>query len=389
MKIHEYQAKNILREYNIPVPRGEVADTPEKAKEIASTLKTRVVIKAQIHAGGRGKGGGVRLAQSPEEAFVAAKDILGMNLVTHQTGPEGKLVRKVLVEEAPEIKKELYLSLVVDRSRERECLVFMASEAGGMEIEEVAKATPEKIIKAVVQPAVGFSPFQARKLSYGLGLVEKSQVSQFTNIVKGVYQVFIEKDASLVEINPLVITGEGSLMAIDTKINFDDDGLFRHPEIKELRDETEEEPLEIEAVNTGVNYIKLDGNVGCMVNGAGLAMTTMDLIKLAGGEPANFLDVGGGASAEQVEKAFRILTADPKVKVILVNIFGGILRCDRVATGLIEAAKKIEKKLPMVVRLQGTNVEEGRRLLQGSDLALEVAEELYEAAQKAVELSKK
>ncbi len=389
MKIHEYQAKNILREYNIPVPRGEVADTPEKAKDIASTLKTRVVIKAQIHAGGRGKGGGVRLAESPEEAFAAAKDILGMNLVTHQTGPEGKLVRKVLVEEAPEIKKELYLSLVVDRSRERECLVFMASEAGGMEIEEVAKATPEKIIKAVVQPAVGFSPFQARKLSYGLGLVEKSQVSQFTNIVKGVYQVFIEKDASLVEINPLVITGEGSLMAIDTKINFDDDGLFRHPEIKELRDETEEEPLEIEAVNTGVNYIKLDGNVGCMVNGAGLAMTTMDLIKLAGGEPANFLDVGGGASAEQVEKAFRILTADPKVKVILVNIFGGILRCDRVATGLIEAAKKIEKKLPMVVRLQGTNVEEGRRLLQGSDLALEVAEELYEAAQKAVELSKK
>ena len=389
MKIHEYQAKNILREYNIPVPRGEVADTPEKAKDIASSLKTRVVIKAQIHAGGRGKGGGVRLAQSPEDAFAAAKDILGMNLVTHQTGPEGKLVRKVLVEEAPEIKKELYLSVVVDRSRERECLVFMASEAGGMEIEEVARATPEKIIKAVVQPAVGFSPFQARKLSYGLGLVEKSQVSQFTNIVKGVYQVFIEKDASLVEINPLVITGEGNLMAIDTKINFDDDGLFRHPEIKELRDESEEEPLEVEAVNTGVNYIKLDGNVGCMVNGAGLAMTTMDLIKLAGGEPANFLDVGGGASAEQVEKAFRILTADPKVKVILVNIFGGILRCDRVATGLIEAAKKIEKKLPMVVRLQGTNVEEGRRLLQESDLAFEVAEELYEAAQKAVELSKK
>jgi len=389
MKIHEYQAKNILREYNIPIPRGEVADTPEKAKEIASTLKTRVVIKAHILAGGRGKGGGVRLAESPEEAFAAAKDILGMNLVTHQTGQEGKLVRKVLVEEAPEIKKELYLSLVVDRSRERECLVFMASEAGGMEIEEVAKATPEKIIKAVVQPAVGFSPFQARKLSYGLGLVEKSQVSQFTNIVKGVYQVFIEKDASLVEINPLVITGEGNLMAIDTKINFDDDGLFRHPEIKELRDESEEDPLEVEAVNTGVNYIKLDGNVGCMVNGAGLAMTTMDLIKLAGGEPANFLDVGGGASAEQVEKAFRILTADPKVKVILVNIFGGILRCDRVATGLIEAAKKIEKKLPMVVRLQGTNVEEGRRLLQESDLAFEVAEELYEAAQKAVKLSKK
>jgi succinyl-CoA synthetase beta subunit len=387
MKIHEYQAKNILREYNVPIPRGEVAETPEKAREIAASLKTKVVIKAQIHAGGRGKGGGVRLAESPEEAFAAAKEIIGMTLVTHQTGPEGRLVRQVLVEEAPEIKKELYLGLVVDRSYDRECPVFMASEAGGMEIEEVARTAPEKIIKVAVPPGVGFSPFQARKLFYGLGL-EKSLSTQFSNIAKGLYRVFVEKDASLIEINPLVITGDGNLMALDTKLNFDDDGLFRHPEIKGLRDESEEEPLEVEAVNTGVNYIKLDGNVGCMVNGAGLAMTTMDLVKLAGGEPANFLDVGGGASPEQVERAFRILTSDPKVKAILVNIFGGILRCDRVATGLIEAASKIEKKLPMVVRLQGTNVEEGRKLLQESNLTFEVAEELDEAAHKAVELSK-
>ncbi|MFH0812638.1 MAG: ADP-forming succinate--CoA ligase subunit beta [Pseudomonadota bacterium] len=387
MKIHEYQAKNILRQYNVPVPRGEVAESPEKAKEIASALKTKVVVKAQIHAGGRGKGGGVRLAGTPEEAYEAAKAIIGMKLVTHQTGPEGKLVRRVLVEEAPAIKQELYLGLVVDRSHARECLVYMASEAGGMEIEEVAKTAPEKIIKVQVHPATGFSSFQARKLFYGLRL-EKSLSSQFTVIVKALYQIFLEKDTSLIEINPLVITQDGNLLALDTKINFDGDGLFRHPEIKELRDIHEEDPLEVEAVNTGVNYIKLDGNVGCMVNGAGLAMTTMDLIKLAGGDPANFLDVGGGASAEQVEKAFRILTSDPKVKVILVNIFGGILRCDRVATGLIEAASKIEKKLPMVVRLQGTNVEEGRKLLQESSLTFEVAEELYEAARKAVELSK-
>ncbi|OIP88368.1 MAG: succinate--CoA ligase subunit beta [Syntrophaceae bacterium CG2_30_49_12] len=388
MKIHEYQAKNILREYNITVPRGEVATTPEMAREIAASLKTRVVVKAQIHAGGRGKGGGVRLAASPEEAFEAAKGIIGMNLVTHQTGPEGKLVRQVLVEEAPEIEKELYLGLVVDRSRERECMVYMASEAGGMDIEEIARTAPEKIVKAAVHPAIGFSPFQARKIAYGLGL-DKSLSAQFSNIARSLHRLFVEKDASLVEINPLVITADGNLMAVDTKLNFDDDGLFRHPEIKALRDETEEEPLEVEAVNTGVNYIKLDGNVGCMVNGAGLAMTTMDLIKLAGGEPANFLDVGGGASPEQIEKAFRILTSDPKVKAILVNIFGGILRCDRVATGVVEAASKIKKKLPMVVRLQGTNVEEGRKILQESDLTFEVADELYEAAQKAVELSKR
>lgn len=387
MKIHEYQAKDILRQYGIPIPKGEVAESPERVREIASSLKGKVVVKAQIHAGGRGKGGGVRVVSTADEAYEAAKAIIGMTLVTHQTGPEGRIVRRVLVEEASEIKQELYLSLVMDRSRQRECPVYMASQAGGMDIEEVASNSPEKIIKAAVHPTTGFCPFHARKLFYGLGL-DKSLNTQFTNIVKGLYQAFIEKDASLIEINPLVITQSNELLALDTKMNFDDDGLYRHPEIKALRDINEEDPLEVEAVNTGVNYIKLDGNVGCMVNGAGLAMTTMDLIKLAGGEPANFLDVGGGATSERVEKAFRILTSDPKVKVILVNIFGGILRCDRVATGIIEAASKVEKKLPMVVRLQGTNVDEGRRLLRESSVTFEVAEELYEAARKAVELSK-
>ena len=387
MKIHEYQAKNILRDYNLPVPRGEVAETPEKAREIATALKTRVVVKAQIHAGGRGKGGGVKLADTPQAAYDAAKAILGMTLVTHQTGPQGRLVQRVLVEEATQIGRELYLSLVVDRARANECVVFMASPAGGMDIEEVARTSPEKIFKAVVHPCIGFSPFQARKLAYGLQLA-KNQLNQFNQLAKNLYQLFIEKDCSLVEINPLVITDEGNLLAVDAKINFDDDGLFRHPELKELRDEAEEDPLEVVAKNTGVNYIKLDGNVGCMVNGAGLAMTTMDLIKLAGGEPANFLDVGGGASAEQIEKAFRILTSDPNVKAILVNIFGGILRCDRVAKGIIEAFKNIEMKLPMVVRLQGTNVEEGRRLLKESGIEFTVADELFEAAQKAVALVK-
>jgi succinyl-CoA synthetase beta subunit len=387
MKIHEYQAKSILREYNLPVPRGEVAETPEKARDIAAALKTRVVIKAQIHAGGRGKGGGVKLGDTPEAAYDAAKAILGMTLVTHQTGPEGKLVQRLLVEEASQIGRELYLSLVVDRARERECVVFMASPAGGMDIEEVARTTPEKIFKVAIHPCIGFSPFQARKLAYGLGL-DKNQINQFTQIAKNLYQLFVDKDCSLLEINPLVVTADGNLLAVDTKINFDDDGLFRHPELKDLRDESEENPLEVVAKNTGVNYIKLDGSVGCMVNGAGLAMTTMDLIKLAGGEPANFLDVGGGASAEVIEKAFRILTSDPNVKTILVNIFGGILRCDRVANGIIEAFKNIDMKLPMVVRLQGTNVDEGRRLLKESGIKFTVADELFEAAQKAVALTK-
>ena len=387
MKIHEYQAKQILREYGIPVPRGRAASTPDEAREAAEALHGKTVVKAQIHAGGRGKGGGVKPAATPDEACAAARAILGMQLVTHQTGPEGKKVRKVLVEEASAVRKELYLSLVVDRSRGKECVVFMASEAGGMDIEHVAATAPEKIVKCAIHPAVGFSPFQARKLSATLGLSAEQQ-KPFAEIVRNLYRLFLEKDCSLLEINPLAITEEGRLLALDTKINFDDDGLYRHPKIRELRDPDEEEPLEVAAKNAAVNYIKLDGNVGCMVNGAGLAMTTMDMIKMAGGEPANFLDVGGGASAEQIEKAFRILTSDPNVKCILVNIFGGILRCDRVSAGLIQAAKNIEMRLPMVVRLQGTNVEEGRRMLQESGLRFTVADGLYEAAEKAVSLTK-
>ena len=387
MKIHEYQAKELLRGYGIPVPRGKAAATPEEAREAAEELQGKTVVKAQIHAGGRGKGGGVKPAASPDEAFAAARAILGMQLVTHQTGPEGKKVRSVLVEEASAIRKELYLSLVVDRSKGRECVVFMASEAGGMDIEQVVATAPEKIVKCAVHPAVGFSPFQARKLSAALGLNAEQQ-KPFAEIVRNLYRLFLEKDCSLLEINPLAITEDGRLLALDTKINFDDDGLYRHPEIREMRDPDEEDPLEVAAKNASVNYVKLDGNVGCMVNGAGLAMTTMDLIKMAGGEPANFLDVGGSASAEQIEKAFRILTSDPNVKCILVNIFGGILRCDRVSAGLIQAAKNIEMKLPMVVRLQGTNVEEGRRMLQESGLRFTVADGLYEAAEKAVSLTR-
>jgi len=385
MKIHEYQAKALLRYYGVPAPRGEAAATPEEARRIAGELSGQVVVKAQIHAGGRGKGGGVKPAATPEEAEEAARSILGMRLVTHQTGPEGKRVHRVLVEEASTIRKELYLSLVVDRSRGKECVVLMASEAGGMEIEQVAATAPERIVRCAVHPAAGFSPFQARKLSVALGLAAV-QAKQFAEIVRNLYRLFLEKDCSLIEINPLAITEKGQLLALDTKITFDDDGLYRHPEIRELRDPEEEDPLEVAAKNAAVNYIKLDGNVGCMVNGAGLAMTTMDLIKMAGGEPANFLDVGGGASSEQIEKAFRILSADPKVKCILINIFGGILRCDRVSSGLIQAAGKMEMKLPMVVRLQGTNVEEGRRMLQESNLRFTVADGLYEAAQKAVSL---
>jgi succinyl-CoA synthetase beta subunit len=388
MKIHEYQAKSLLRAYNVPVPNGDVADTPEKAREIAVSLNKMSIVKAQIHAGGRGKGGGVKIAKTPDDAFTAAKAILGMQLVTHQTGPEGIKVQKVLVEETSNISKELYLGMVVDRARDKECVVFMASEAGGMDIEEVAKNTPEKIIKCAVPPAVGFSPFEARKLAYGLGLGDKALSAQFATIAKGLYKLFVDKDASLVEINPLVLTAEGNLIAVDAKINFDDDGLFRQPDIRELRDENEEDPLEVIAKNAGVNYIKLDGNIACMVNGAGLAMTTMDLIKMAGGEPANFLDVGGGANPDQIEKAFKILTSDPNVKAILINIFGGILRCDRVANGIIQAAKNIDMKLPMVIRLQGTNVEEGKKLLKESGLKFTVADGLYEAAEKVVALLK-
>jgi len=385
MKIHEYQAKEIMKGYGIAVPRGGVAKTADEVKALAAELGCPVVVKAQVHAGGRGKGGGIKVGKTPEAAYQAAQAILGMTLVTHQTGPEGKKVRRVLVEEASEVERELYLGMLVDRSRGRECVVVMASEAGGMDIEAVAAKTPEKIVKCAIHPAMGYSPFQGRKLSVALGL-NKEQEKTFGDMVRKLYRMFVEKDCSLVEINPLAVVKGGALTAVDAKVNFDDDGLGRHPEVRELRDPDEEDPLEVVAKNTGVNYIKLDGNVGCMVNGAGLAMTTMDLIKMAGGEPANFLDVGGGASAEQIEKAFRILTSDPNVKCILVNIFGGILRCDRVADGLIQAAGKIELKLPMVVRLQGTNVAEGRKMLKESGLKFTVAEGLYEAAEKAVGL---
>jgi succinyl-CoA synthetase beta subunit len=385
MKIHEFQAKKIFSEYKIPIPRGEVAKTPEEAKAIAEKLGGTVVVKAQIHAGGRGKGGGVKVAKNAEEAYQAAQAIIGMNLVTHQTGPQGTKVKQVLIEEGLAVEKELYLGVVIDRAQAAP--VIMASEAGGMEIEEVAAKTPEKILKVAVDPATGFTAYHARKLAYGLNL-NADLIKKAVPFIASLYKIFIDKDCSLIEINPLVITKDGTLLALDAKMNFDDDGLFRHPEIKELYDVAEQEPLEVEAGKYKLNYIKLDGNVGCMVNGAGLAMATMDIIKIAGGEPANFLDVGGGASAEQVENAFRILLSDKNVKVVLINIFGGILRCDRVATGIVEAAKRIEMKLPMVVRLEGTNVEEGRRILKESGLKFEVATTFEDAAQKVSRLAK-
>jgi len=376
----------LLKEYGIPVPKGSVTKASGKAGKITSDLESeKVVIKAQIHAGGRGKGGGIKLASSPEEAEKAAQEIIGMQLITHQTGPEGKKVKRVLVEEAKDIKQELYLGIVIDRSRNSEQPVIMASAAGGMEIEVVAAKSPEKIIKVGANPVASFSGFQGRKIAYGLGL-EKPLVSEISGIIKNLYRLFIEKDASLIEINPLAITGDNHFLALDAKINFDDDALYRHPEIRELRDPDEEDPLEVIARETEVNYIKLDGNVGCMVNGAGLAMTTMDLIKMAGNEPANFLDVGGTASPERIEKAFRILTSDKNVKAILVNIFGGIVRCDRVALGIIEAASNMNLKLPMVVRLQGTNSEEARKIMEESTVKFEVAEGLYEAAEKVAQM---
>jgi succinyl-CoA synthetase beta subunit len=385
MKIHEYQAKTLLADYGVPTPRGRVAATPEEARAVAAGLGGPVVVKAQIHAGGRGKGGGVKPAASPDEALRAAREILGMQLVTHQTGPKGKKVGKVLVEEASAVARELYLGLVIDRAHGRECPVFMASLAGGMDIEQVAASSPGKIVACAVHPAAGFSPFQARKLSAGLGL-DTAQRRQFADIVHNLFRLFTDKDCSLVEINPLAVTMQGALLALDAKLTFDDDGLTRHPEIRTLRDPDEEEPLEVMARDAHVNYIKLDGNVGCLVNGAGLAMTTMDLIKMAGGEPANFLDVGGKASPEQIEQAFRIITADANVQCILINIFGGVLRCDRVSAGLIQAAANFGMRLPMVVRLQGTNVAEARKMLQESGLSFTVADGLYEAAEKAVAL---
>ena len=381
MKIHEYQAKEILKENGVPVPKGGVAFSPEEARAIAKELGSTVVVKAQIHAGGRGKGGGVKLAKNDEEAYELAKKIFGMMLVTHQTGPEGKEVKRLLVEQGMNIKKELYLGIVIDRANG--CPVIMASEAGGMEIEEVAAKTPEKILKAFIDPAVGLAAFQAMQLALGLKQ-DKEVTRKIADFITKLYNVFIKYDCSLAEINPLLITGDGEVLALDAKINFDDNALFRHKPLMELRDYDEEEQLEIEASKHDLNYIKLDGTIGCMVNGAGLAMATMDIIKLAGGEPANFLDVGGGASEERVAAAFEILMADKNVKAVLINIFGGIVRCDRVARGIISALQKIKVAIPVIVRLAGTNAGEAGALLENSGMNFVVAESLKDAAEKVV-----
>jgi succinyl-CoA synthetase beta subunit len=382
MKIHEYQAKEILKRYNVPVPRGKVAFSVDEAVTLAKELKSEVtVVKAQIHAGGRGKGGGVKLARSVEEVREAARQILGMHLVTHQTGPEGKLVKKLLIEEGMSIARELYLGMVLDRSVSQ--LVMMASTEGGMEIEKVAAETPEKILKEWIDPSLGLKSYQARNLAFGLGLSGK-EVNSAVAFMLALYRAFTEMDASLAEINPLIVTTDGQVIALDAKINFDDNADFRHSEYAGMRDLDEEDPLEVEASRFDLNYIKLDGNVGCMVNGAGLAMSTMDIIKLAGGEPANFLDVGGGANVDTVRDGFKIILRDKNVKAILINIFGGIVRCDRVAKGVIEAAETIEIKVPVVVRLEGTNAIEAGELLNTSTMDVIVATTLEDAAQKVV-----
>src|SRR3989440_5598654 len=383
MKIHEYQGKQLLAKYGVTVPRGEVVDTAEQARAVVERLGLPVVVKAQIHAGGRGKGGGVKLARTAEEAETLTRQILGMNLVTHQTGPEGRIVRRVLIEEGLKIKQEFYLGIVLDRAISR--LVFMASSAGGMEIEEVAESEPEKILKEAIDPAVGLQAFQARKLAFGIG-IPKESINQAVKFMTALYRAYVELDGSLAEINPFLLTEDGELYALDAKINFDDNALYRHKEYAELRDLNEEAPLEIEASKYDLNYIKLDGNIACMVNGAGLAMATMDIIKLAGGEPANFLDVGGGASQERVENAFRILLADKNVQAVLINIFGGIVRCDMVARGVVEAAQNLGVKVPVVVRLEGTNVEEGQRVIRDSGLNFTVASGMKDAAEKVVAL---
>jgi len=381
MKVHEFQAKAILAEYGVPVPKGEVALTPSEARNAAERLGGEVVIKAQIHAGGRGKAGGIVLASSPGEAETAAERLIGSRLVTHQTGPEGSVVKRVLVEERTSITRELYAGIVLDRKAALP--VIMASTAGGVDIEEVAAKNPEKVIKVAVDPATQLQAFHTRQLFFGLRLPQPLQ-SAGVEVFRGLYRVFQEKDCSLVEINPLVVTAENRLLALDAKINFDDNALFRHPDIKELRDLDEESPLEVEASKFGLNYIKLEGTVGCMVNGAGLAMATMDIVKLAGGEPANFLDVGGGASAEQIQNAFRILTSDRSVRAVLINIFGGILRCDRLAEGVIHAVRSLQVTLPIVIRMEGTNVDQGRRMLRESGLNLITADGMREAAERAV-----
>jgi succinyl-CoA synthetase beta subunit len=385
MKIHEYQAKEIFRRFGVPTPRGEMVTTAEDARKVAQKLGVPVVVvKAQIHAGGRGKGGGVKLARSVDEAGQLASKILGMTLVTPQTGPQGRIVRRLLVEEGLDIKRELYLSILVDRAVEAP--VIMASAAGGMEIEEVAKENPAAILREVVRPATGLQPYIARKLAFGLGF-SAEQAQALGPFLQSLYRAFMETDAALVEINPLVVTGDGRLIALDAKMTFDDNALYRHKDLAELRDLDEEDPLEVEASNYKLNYIKLDGTVGCMVNGAGLAMATMDIIKLAGGAPANFLDVGGGASADQVKSAFKILMSDAEVRGVFINIFGGILRCDVLATGVVAAARELQMKLPVVVRMEGTNMEQGRQILRESGLNFTIAENMKDGAEKAVRLA--
>ena len=389
MNIHEYQAKQILAKYGVSVPKGRIAFTPAEAEEASREFLAEAgsvcVVKAQIHAGGRGKAGGVKLAKSREEVGNIAKELLGKVLVTHQTGPAGKEVKKIYVEEGCQIARELYVGLVVDRSTQR--VVMMASTEGGVEIEEVAAKTPEKILKEFIDPAVGLIPFQGRKLAFGLG-IDKSLVNKAVKFMTGLYNAFVASDASMAEINPLVVTKGGDIIALDAKMSFDDNALFRHKDIEEMRDLDEEDPKEVAAARFNLNYVTLDGNIGCMVNGAGLAMATMDMIKLSGGNPANFLDVGGGANKEQVTAAFKLITSDPNVKGVLVNIFGGIMRCDIIAEGIMAAAKDVGLKVPLVVRLQGTNVEQGRKLLAESGLNIITAENMDEAAEKAVKAAK-
>jgi len=384
MKIHEYQAKQILARFGVTTPRGDVAYTAEEARSVAERLGGTVVVKAQIHAGGRGKAGGIKVARDSKEAERLAHEMLGRKLVTLQTGAEGRVVRRVLVEEGLEIARELYLGIVIDRSLARP--VVMASSEGGVEIEIVAAEHPEKILKEYIDPAVGFQAFQARKLAFGLGL-DAALVNEATRFFTAIYRAFEATDASLVEINPLVVTRDGRLLALDAKMNFDDNALSRHKDIRELRDLDEEDPLEVKASNYNLSYIRLDGNVGCMVNGAGLAMATMDLIQYAGGRPANFLDVGGGASEEQVRRGFEIILSDPNVRAVLVNIFGGIMRCDIVASGVVAAARSLGVKVPVVVRLEGTNVELGQKILRESGLNFTVASGMKDAADKVVALA--
>ena len=384
MKIHEYQGKAILAQYKVPVPRGEVAFTVAEVDSAAKKLGGSVVVKAQIHAGGRGKGGGVKVAKSAEEAALIAEKMLGMTLVTHQTGPEGRVVQRLLVEETLPIDRELYLGIVLDRAMG--VPIFMASSAGGMEIEEVAARTPEKILKETLDPGYGLSPYQARKMAFGMGIPGPS-VNAAASAMIALAKAYVELDMSLAEINPFILTSDGKVYALDAKINFDDNALFRHKDLMELRDLNEEAPLEVEASKFGLNYIKLDGTVGCMVNGAGLAMSTMDIIKYAGGSPANFLDVGGGANAEQIKNAFRILLSDKAVKAVLINIFGGILRCDVLATGVVAAARDLHITVPIVIRMEGTNVELGRKILLESGFDFTVAEDMKDAADKVVALA--